>query len=198
MDRGERRERHRGRRNEKEREHNRETNGEICDKKPRRKEREDNGASSAHRLSRSPPIDAATREGSEEREGEGDTLRRRSRSSATKIQSLPRRLPTGDPILHHMLQFQSLEYHSSRGTLLSDSDSAAETTSPIVSTCDEISECPEPMGGQHRKYSREQPSAPDAVHVRSFSLPQQSSHEEWRHKVQATTNGQAMEHSRGL
>ncbi|CAI8023157.1 hypothetical protein GBAR_LOCUS13567 [Geodia barretti] len=196
MDRGERRERHRGRRNEKEREHNRETNGEICDKKPRRKEREDNGASSAHRLSRSPPIDAATREGSEEREGEGDTLRRRSRSSATKIQSLPRRLPTGDPILHHMLQFQSLEYHSSRGTLLSDSDSAAETTSPIVSTCDEISECPEPMGGQHRKYSREQPSAPDAVHVRSFSLPQQSSHEEWRHKVQATTNGQAMEHSR--
>ena len=197
MEREERRERHRGRRNEDQRERDREAHSAVGDKiKPRRREREENRLSSAHRHSRSPPSNGVMREGSEEREGEGDTLKRRSRSSAT---SLPRRLPSGDPMLHHMMQFQNLEYHSSRGTLLSDSDSAAETTSPVVSTCDEVSECPEPIGAQHHKYSREQPSGsgPEGGHVRSFSLPQKSSNEEWRHKTQGLSNGQAREDSRG-
>ena len=79
--------------------------------------------------------------GGKERDiSEGDAVKRRS-NSHNKALSLPRRLPTGDPMLHHMMQFQSLEAH---GTLFSESDSNAETTSPIVSTCDEISESPEP------------------------------------------------------
>ena len=120
------------------------------------------------------------REKSEERdrrEGrDDDTLgRRRSRPLSGKVHSLPRRPPTGDPMLHHMMQFQNLELHSSRGTLLSDSDnSAAGTTSPIVSTCDETSECPElPRRGSSRPVSREpRDDLFGGGHIRSHSLPQ--------------------------
>ena len=78
--------------------------------------------------------------GGEERDtSEGNAVKPRSNSHG-KALSLPRRLPTGDPMLHHMMQFQNLEAHS---TLFSESDSTAETTSPIVSTCDETSESPE-------------------------------------------------------
>ena len=197
MERGERGERQRGKRKERERsrrDRKTATEGGAVDDKRRRESGEDR-ASSAHRDSRSPPTDdRVTREGSEEREG--DALRRRSRSHSNKMHSLPRRLPTGDPILHHMMQFQHLENHSSRGTLLSDSDSAVETTSPIVSTCDETSEYPEPTGAHPSKYSREQESGFGGGHVRSFSLPQQSTKEEWSHKTQA--NSQARERYRGV
>ena len=174
-------ERHRGRRREKEQErleNDHDASGTAAGDKSKHRRRE-RGGSGAHRNSRSPPGNGGLREGSEEREG-GDMSKRRSRSHTSKMHSLPRRLPTGDPILHHMMQFQGLESHSSRGTLLSDSDSAVETTSPIVSTCDEISECPEPTRMHHWKPSTE----PEVGHVRSFSLPQQSSNEQWRYRSQ--------------
>ena len=104
--------------------------------------------------------DSGVREGSEDREiGEGredDPLRKRPRTN-NKVHSLPRRLPTGDPMLHHMMQFQNLERPSSRGTLLSEPDSPVEVTSPIVSTCDETSESPELETMRHRSpFSGEQ------------------------------------------
>lgn len=106
---------------------------------------------------------------SEERDD--DTLKRRSKTQS-KGQSLPRKLPTGDPMLHHMMQFQNLERPSSRGTPFSESDSTVETTSPIVSTCDEASESPELMNVDHRSLSSREQAHLLEGHVRSFSLPQ--------------------------
>ena len=99
----------------------------------------DRGHHSRKQRSCSPQGNDVSVGGKERDISEGDAVKRRS-NSHNKALSLPRRLPTGDPMLHHMMQFQSLEAHS---TLFSESDSNAETTSPIVSTCDETSESPE-------------------------------------------------------
>lgn len=140
--------------------------------------------------SEQPQSNFVIREHSQDREEVGgndddDTLTRKPRVHTSNVHSLPRRLPTGDPMLHHMMQFQNLERRSSGGTLLSDSDnSAAGTTSPIVSTCDEVSECPElPQRARHRMASRD---PHDDVflggHIRSYSLPQPQT-EQWDHQT---------------
>ena len=114
-----------------------------------------------------------------------DTLKRKLNSS--KFQSLPRRLPTGDPMLHHMMQFQNLELYSSHGTLLSESNSPTETTSPIVSTCDEASEL------SHQYSSRGAKHAPEGGHVRSQSLPYPQT-EQWRSEDFAQTGHATRRH----
>ena len=163
--------------------HEREGGAAGSKSRHRRRERGASESTSARQQSGSPPpCQVAMKEQSQEMEEGDNTLRRRSRSRSqgSKMHSLPRKLPTGDPMLHHMMQFQNLENHSSRGTLLSDSDSPTETTSPIVSTCDEVSECPEPRRAHHHRSYIET----EGGHVRSFSLPQQSSEELWNHTAQ--------------
>ena len=95
---------------------------------------------------------------------EGDAMNSKRQSNThSKALSLPRRLPTGDPMLHHMMQFQNLEAHSN---LFSESDSNAETTSPIVSTCDEASVSPEPTVVERRG-----PEPPSGGVTHLHSLP---------------------------
>ena len=119
-------------------------------------------------------MENGVRERSKERvsseERDDDTLKRRSKIQS-KGQSLPRKLPTGDPMLHHMMQFQNLE-RPSRGTPFSESDSTVETTSPIVSTCDEASESPELMVLGHQSLNTRELGHLAEGHMRSFSLPQ--------------------------
>ena len=169
----------------------------------RRRKREEKRHPSTQQQPQSPQ-GPGSREGSEERENnetrDEDAMKRRSKQhSGSKALSLPRRLPTGDPMLHHMMQFQHLELHSSRGTLLSDSDSAVETTSPIVSTCDETSTtCMSPESG-HRHGSREPEPALEVRHTRSQSLPQPQT-EQWRPTVQPPYAGrdERREHARSI
>lgn len=133
---------------------------------------------------------------SEERDD--DTLKRRSKIQS-KGQSLPRKLPTGDPMLHHMMQFQNLERPSSRGTPFSESDTTVETTSPIVSTCDETSESPELMMSGHQSLNSRELGPLSEGHVRSFSLPQpqteqfyperQARHTTHRENIRTATEG---------
>ena len=119
-------------------------------------------------------VENGVRERSKERvaseERDDDTLKRRSKIQS-KGQSLPRKLRTGDPMLHHMMQFQNLE-RPSRGTPFSESDSTVETTSPIVSTCDEASESPELMMLGHQSLNTRELGYLAEGHMRSFSLPQ--------------------------
>lgn len=119
----------------------------------------------------------------EGRDDDTCTLKQQSKVH-NKVQSLPRRLPTGDPMLHHMMQFQSLECPSSRFNLLSECDSPTETTSPIVSTCDEASESPELTMTGHQSLASSEREQSFEGHVRSFSLPQPQT--EWSNPERRT------------